>query len=132
MASNPGRSAGDRLRHAAAETKQGFKTTEFWAFLGVAVAILIAGLVTGGDGREGDVLRADDTWLYITILTVGYLLSRGLAKSGTRDSNEDASSQRSEAGSLDLGSGNDARHRDQAAENGLGSSLRGGDALSRR
>ena len=28
---------------------------------------------------------ARQAWLYFTILTVGYLLSRGLAKSGSRD-----------------------------------------------
>jgi hypothetical protein len=32
--------------------------------------------------RGGDVVRA---WFFIVLLTVGYLLSRGIAKSGSRD-----------------------------------------------
>jgi len=65
------------------ETKASFKTTEFFAFLAVLAGILIAAQVvdeanTGGFG-------ARQAWLYITILTVGYMVSRGLAKSGSRD-----------------------------------------------
>ena len=37
----------------------------------------------------GDYFTADQAWLYISILTVGYLISRGLAKSGSR-TNTDA------------------------------------------
>jgi hypothetical protein len=32
-----------------------------------------------------DAFRADKVWLYITILTVGYMIARGLAKSGSRE-----------------------------------------------
>src|SRR6478752_3859327 len=32
-----------------------------------------------------DYFRADKAWFYIVLLTIGYLGSRGLAKSGTRD-----------------------------------------------
>ena len=35
------------------------------------------------DGH-GDYFQADKAWLYIVILSVGYMVSRGLAKSGTR------------------------------------------------
>jgi len=28
---------------------------------------------------------ARQAWLYVTVLTVGYMISRGLAKSGSRD-----------------------------------------------
>ena len=65
------------------ETKASFKTTEFFAFLGVLAATLIAALIVddGGDGGFG----AKQAWLYATILTVGYMVSRGLAKSGSRD-----------------------------------------------
>ena len=65
------------------ETKASFKTTEFFAYLGVLAALLIAALIVddGGDGGFG----AKQVWLYVTILTVGYMVSRGLAKSGSRD-----------------------------------------------
>ena len=48
----------------------------------------IAGAVTKASGYGGhhDVFRAHRAWLYATILTVGYMISRGLAKSGSRGS----------------------------------------------
>jgi hypothetical protein len=73
------------IARLSTETKQAFKTTEFFAFLGVLAALLIAGLATKA-GEDGvDVLAAKQVWLYATILTVGYMVSRGLAKSGSRD-----------------------------------------------
>lgn len=73
---------GDRT---AAETKQAFKTSEFFAFAAVLVALLVAGNVVGGEGAGTDPLNADRVWLYATMLGIGYLVSRGLAKSGARD-----------------------------------------------
>jgi hypothetical protein len=32
-----------------------------------------------------DYFRADKAWFYIVLLTIGYLGSRGLAKSGSRE-----------------------------------------------
>jgi hypothetical protein len=66
------------------ETKASFKTTEFFAYLVVLVGIFIAGAVTSG-GHAHDVFRASQVWLYAAILTVGYMISRGLAKAGSRD-----------------------------------------------
>ena len=60
------------------ETKQAFATTEFWVYAVVLLALLIAGLVADGFG-------ADHVWLYATLLTIGYMVSRGLAKSGSHD-----------------------------------------------
>ena len=70
------------VRRLATETKQAFKTTEFWVYIALLVALLIAGTV---DDAEGSEFGADDVWLYATLLTIGYLISRGLAKSGARD-----------------------------------------------
>ena len=43
-------------------------------------------MVKGGEGSDGpDAFTANLVWLYITILTFGYMLSRGLAKSGSRE-----------------------------------------------
>jgi hypothetical protein len=72
-------------RRLATETKQAFKTTEFWAMVALVVAILIAG--NSIESAEGgpDIFGADKVWLYITILASAYMISRGLAKSGSRD-----------------------------------------------
>jgi hypothetical protein len=32
-----------------------------------------------------DYFRADKAWFYIVLLTIGYVVSRGLAKSGSRE-----------------------------------------------
>ncbi len=79
-------SVGHRL---TTETKQAFRTTEFWVYVVLLLGLLIAGLVAGGEGEagatDGDGFGADKVWLYATILTVGYLVSRGLAKAGSYD-----------------------------------------------
>jgi fatty acid desaturase len=71
------------------ETKQAFKTTEFWAMVVVLVGILIAAAIVGqGDGNGNDnvdAFPAVRAWLYIAIVAVGYMVSRGLAKAGSRD-----------------------------------------------
>jgi hypothetical protein len=64
------------------ETKASFKTTEFFAFLAVMAGILISAAVVDEANNGG--LGAKQAWLYATILTVGYMVSRGLAKSGSR------------------------------------------------
>ncbi len=73
----------NRDTRLSTETKAAPKTTEFIAYLAVLAGILIAGLLVdnAGDGGFG----ATKVWLYATILTVGYMVSRGLAKSGSRD-----------------------------------------------
>jgi hypothetical protein len=76
------RRAGARL---STETKHSSRTTEFYAYIMATAGVLLAGLLTkAGDGHD-DRLIARDTWLIVGILTVGYMISRGLAKSGSRD-----------------------------------------------
>jgi hypothetical protein len=65
------------------ETKASFKTTEFFAYLAAVVGVLIAAAVV--DGSAGGAFGARQAWLYLTVLTVGYMVSRGLAKSGSRE-----------------------------------------------
>jgi hypothetical protein len=65
------------------ETKASFKTTEFMAFIGFLVAVFIAGAVLD-EGNAGG-LGGKQVWLYAAIVTAAYLISRGLAKSGSRD-----------------------------------------------
>jgi hypothetical protein len=69
----------------ATETKVSFKTTEFVAYLVVLVGILIAGNSIEGKDGGADYFAGDKVWLYATILTVGYMVSRGLAKAGSRE-----------------------------------------------
>jgi hypothetical protein len=37
------------------------------------------------DAANDGGLGANQAWLYVTLLTVGYMVSRGLAKSGSRE-----------------------------------------------
>ena len=75
-----------RIRRLTTETKQAFKTTEFWAMVGVVVAILVsAAVIKGGDTDGTDEFIARQAWLYVAIVAGAYFISRGLAKSGSRD-----------------------------------------------
>lgn len=65
------------------ETKASYKTTELIAYVVAVVGVLIAALIV--DEADAGGLGAKQAWLYVTILTVGYMISRGLAKSGSRD-----------------------------------------------
>jgi hypothetical protein len=71
------------------ETKPSFKTTELIVYVAAVIGVLIASAVTGDAGTDngGDVFAADKAWWFITLLTIGYMVSRGLAKAGssTRD-----------------------------------------------
>lgn len=80
-----GRGIGDTARRLTTETKSFFKTSEFWTFLLVTVGILIAGNAIEIEEGGTDYFAADKVWLYITILAVGYMVSRGIAKAGVRD-----------------------------------------------
>jgi len=53
----------------------------------VAVGLLIAGAMVDQDNEGG--LGARQVWLYLTLLTIGYMVSRGLAKSGSSDPYDD-------------------------------------------
>ena len=59
------------------ETKLSLKTTEFWAMAGIIVAILIASAVS-------DSLNDVRAWTLVAALGIGYMISRGLAKSGSK------------------------------------------------
>jgi hypothetical protein len=64
-------------RRTPDETKHALKTTEFFAMVGIIAAILIASAVsdTFGDRRA---------WTLVAAVAIGYMISRGLAKSGTK------------------------------------------------
>ena len=88
----PGAVRADSVRHTGVvrrlttETKQAFKTTEFWAMVGVVVAILVsAAVIKGGDTSGTDEFIARQAWLYVAIVASAYMIARGLAKAGSRD-----------------------------------------------
>src|SRR3954452_10518844 len=74
-----------RTRSRGEETKPSFKTTELIVYVAAVIGVLIASAVTGDAGTDngGDVFAADKAWWFITLLTIGYMISRGLAKAGT-------------------------------------------------
>jgi hypothetical protein len=82
-AARRGDAAPNRVRRVSTETKAAFKTTEFMSYVAVLVGILVAGAIV--DQADNGGFGARQVWLYATILTVGYMISRGLAKSGSRE-----------------------------------------------
>ena len=60
------------------ETKNFSKTSEFFVYVIAVAAVLIASLVVDG-------FNATEGWMYFTLLSIGYMISRGLAKSGSRE-----------------------------------------------
>jgi hypothetical protein len=93
MATTPG----DRTRGAEAsraftgpsrerrstETKSAYKTTELIVYVAFIAALFIAGAIL--DEADAGGLGGKQVWLYGSIVTAAYLISRGLAKSGSRD-----------------------------------------------
>src|SRR4051812_25674707 len=72
--------ASDSFRRDPRETKPSFMTTEFWAMLAGVIAVVV--IYNASADRSLDLFRAS---LLATSLAVGYMISRGLAKSGTTD-----------------------------------------------
>ena len=74
-------------RRVSTETKAAYKTTELIAYVVTVIGVLVAAAVV--DNADAGGLGAKQAWLYVTILTVGYMISRGLAKAGSRDFYDD-------------------------------------------
>ena len=71
-------------RRLTTETKSAFKTTELIVFVLSVAGVLIAAAVTD-IGEDGQGFGARSAWLYVTLLSIGYMISRGLAKAGSRE-----------------------------------------------
>jgi hypothetical protein len=92
-----GPGVGERASHMAdsvarhvktPETKEFFKTSEFIVWGLTVLGILIAAaVVTEGEGHD---FPANQAWLYVTIASAAYIISRGIAKAGTRRGYGDA------------------------------------------
>ena len=72
-------------QRVSTETKASFKTTEFIAYVVAVIGVLVASAVADGASDFG----AQEAWFFVTLLTIGYMVSRGLAKSGSRDFYDD-------------------------------------------
>jgi hypothetical protein len=67
----------ERVRRVGTdETKAAFKTTEFLAYLATVAGVLIASAID-------DSIDARLAWILVVAVGIGYMLSRGLAKSGS-------------------------------------------------
>ena len=74
-------------RSETTETKPAFKTTELIAYVAAVAGVLIAAAIVDESNAGG--MGAKQAWLYVTILTVGYMISRGIAKSGSYEHDHD-------------------------------------------
>jgi hypothetical protein len=75
------------VRRVSTETKASVKTTELIAYVASVITVLVAAAMVDNEGAGG--FGAEKAWFYITLLTIGYMISRGLAKSGSRDYYDD-------------------------------------------
>jgi hypothetical protein len=64
------------------ETKHATKTTELYVLVAAVAGVLIA-------ASQADSLDARGAWQLVTALAIGYMISRGLAKSGSREAYTD-------------------------------------------
>jgi len=67
-------------RRPVTETRNGFKTSEFYVMVLFVAGVLIAAYATGDDA-----LARDEGWLFASFAVVAYIVSRGLAKLATRE-----------------------------------------------
>ncbi|MFB2582783.1 hypothetical protein ACEXQD_16170 [Herbiconiux sp. P15] len=70
------------VQRVVTETKSAFKTSEFYIWLIISAAILIAAAVTD-NGDDGQGFGAATAWQYVAVVTAAYIISRGIAKAGT-------------------------------------------------
>ena len=75
----------ERPRRLTTETKASFKTSEFFAYVTAVIGVLLASWLVGTEDGHADYFRADRAWFFVVLLTIGYLVSRGLAKAGSRE-----------------------------------------------
>jgi hypothetical protein len=68
--------AGEEVAGAHDETRWALLTTEFWAMLLLIAVLLIS-------AAASDSFDDNRAWTLVTIIGAAYILSRGLAKSGT-------------------------------------------------
>jgi hypothetical protein len=82
-----GRGAGDTHEFGDLQVSTGsqsaYVTVELILYLLATIGIFITAAVID-EGESGQGFGASEAWFYVTLLTVGFLISRGLAKLGGR------------------------------------------------
>jgi hypothetical protein len=68
-----------RMRQTFTETKAGAKTTEFYVMIFFVAGVLLSTYA------DQDTLARRDGWFFAAIAVGAYILSRGLAKLGSRE-----------------------------------------------
>ncbi len=76
------------------ETKHSLMTTEFWIYAAGVVALVIAAFWRGTTANGLNLNNPGQAWFFITLLTLGYLGSRGLAKAGSNHRSGEERSKR--------------------------------------
>lgn len=71
-------------RRISTETKSSYKTTELIAYVVAVIGVLVASAIT-----DTSDFGTQEAWFYVTLLTIGYMVSRGLAKAGSREPFDD-------------------------------------------
>jgi len=71
------------------DIKVSTRTLEFAVYVAAVLATIITAAVVGDNASENgvDVFNASTAMQYITWLTVGFMVARGLAKAGNRNNN---------------------------------------------
>jgi hypothetical protein len=72
------------------ETRPARKTTELIAYVATVLAVIVTAFVVGDDDNGVDAFGAVQALQFITYLTIGYMVARGLAKSGNRSRSSDS------------------------------------------
>jgi hypothetical protein len=67
------------------ETRPSYKTSELFVYLASVLGVLLASWAVGAEDGHDDYFRADRAWFLVVLLTIGYLVSRGLSKAGSRE-----------------------------------------------
>ena len=72
------------------ETKPSTKTTELVFYLAAVLAVVVASVLVGDHGpKTPDQFSTAQAMQYVTFLTIGYMISRGLAKAGSCHHSDD-------------------------------------------
>jgi hypothetical protein len=87
---NGNKTGRDRVtaRRETTESKPAFKTTELIVYLVAVLGVLIASAMVD-EKEDGQGFGAESAWKYVTWLTIGYLVARGLAKAGSYERDSD-------------------------------------------
>ena len=91
--SNDNKTGRDRVtvrsdRRETTETKPAFKTTELIVYVIAVLGVLIASAMVD-ENEDGQGFGAESAWKYVTWLTIGYMVARGLAKAGSYERDND-------------------------------------------